>query len=582
VLVTPGRDSVRINLPAVAGAADYRVFAVRGGVTTLISGTTEDVLGATVNCAGLVQHNECDDSEAIKAYGTNESVLVANCADDVRSINIPKSVLTQLEVNGLTGPTQLVVEAIDKLCPFPGVIGGASFNQAIVSFSPVTTTFQGKSITFPVFRPTFPIQTSAQVIAQYGSLIINGQAPAPAPSPQQGPFLNVAQTAPKTVPSVLGRAVITVTPTGTAQLPAGFTAADIFDDFTDDADTFTLLEARQNTEGVILPEGLGNVVQAKHFANSKWNQYTFNADVSQMYVGGGELHSLIADVGQDVMASNVIYPKRVVPVPAGNSYIHVTFETQPDATQRRYWWLHMCGADQVGKTYSGTTFPGTSTILATPFFMNPGSTPVSMAGWNCLQFVPRGGSFDVLPGGPRTNPTLGDSRAESSLTMFVNRATPAGTNPNSDTKGVIRLDPSQIFGDSQALGGQWNRTWNGNHQISGVLFDEKLFVSQKATFDVYMNRTLVVVYLDGVQKACDNFARHPLTMAEGAIGLGQVFYHSQAERVELTGPQQVRTGQNYYLHDSPFVHAGSFDNVGIQDSVSLPGSFDPAPCFTTP
>ena len=583
VLVTPGRDSVRINLPTVAGAADYRVFAVRDGVTTATSGSTEDVLGATINCAGLVQHNECDDSESVKAYGTNEAVFVANCADDPRAINVPKSVLTQLEVNGLSGPTQLVVEAIDRLCPFPGAIGGASFDDPIVSFAPVTTTFQGKLITFPVFQPTFPIQTPAQVIARYGSLIINGQGPAPAPNPLQGPFFNVAQIAPKAAPSVLNRAVITVTPTGTAQLPAGFVATDIFDDFTNSADTFTLLEARQNTEGVILPEGFGNVVQAKHFANSKWNEYTFNADVSQMYIDRGELHSLIADVGQDVMASNVIYPKRVVPVPAGNSFIHVTFETQPDASQRRYWWLHMCGADQVGKTYSGTTFPGTSTILAAPFFMDPSSgMPISMAGWNCLQFVPRSGSFELLPGGPRSNPQYGNSRAESSLTMLVNRTTPPGTNPTNDPNSVIRIDPSQVPGDSQAIGGQWNRTWDGNHQISGVLFDEKLFVSQKATFDVYMNRTMVVVYLDGVQKACDNFASHPLTMAEGAIGLGQVFYHSQAERAEFTSTQWVRTGQNYYLHNSPFVYTGSFDNVGIQDSVSLPASFDSAPCFVTP
>jgi hypothetical protein len=574
-----------LQLPVVPGAKDYRVFAVTNGVTTNIVGTTEDVLGATITCAGLRQRNECDDTEAVKEYGDAEIIMTANCVDDVRSINVPKTVATKIEINNLTGTTDLIVEAIDRQCPFVGAIGQTHANVEIAGANtPLTTTFAGKLITFPVFQPTFPIVTEAEVRAMYGSLILNGHGPAPRPTdPLKGPYLNVAQSAPRNAPVVLNRSVITVTPTGTGLRPIGFKDTDVFDDFSDDTDQFKLIALRKDVEGVILPAGLGNVTGAAHWANSRWNRYTFNYDESQMYIDKGELHAVIADQGQDVMGSNIIYPKKTFSVPdTGNSFLHITFETQADATQRRYWWLHMCGASTPGATYSGTTFPGTSTILATPFFMDPASGGhISMAGWNCLQFVPRAGSYDVVPGGEFTNPVLGDSRSQSSMRMLVNRPTPVGKNPTTDTNSVQILDPSQIEGDTATGNGQWVRTWDSQHKINGVLLDDQLYVAQKTTFDVYVNRTQAVMYVNGVQKICDKFPNNKLTMAEAAVGLGQVFYHSSAERTELMSTMWIKTGQSYYLRNTPFVDVRSFDNLGIQESTSLPASFNAARCYTT-
>jgi hypothetical protein len=71
-------------------------------------------------------------------------------------------------------------------------------------------------------------------------------------------------------------------------------------------------------------------------------------------------------------------------------------------------------------------------------------------------------------------------------------------------------------------------------------------------------------------------------MAEAAVGLGHVFYHSSAERTELMEAQWIKTGQHFFFHNSPFVDVRSMDNVGMREGVNLPASFNNARCFDTP
>jgi hypothetical protein len=293
----------------------------------------------------------------------------------------------------------------------------------------------------------------------------------------------------------------------------------------------------------------------------------------------------MADIAQDVMGSNIIYPKRPIALSDDeDSYTHITFEIQTDATQRRYWYLHLCGAAELGKTYSGTALPNDAGIVATPFFMDPHTGHnISMAGWNCLQFVPRSGDFDVIPGGDVHNPRLGGhGRPDTDVRILVNRPTKPPADPVTDLDSVILLDPSLNPGNTQALGGQWSRTWNDQHEINGVMLDDSMFIAQRTHLDFYISRSRVVMYANGAQKACDNIGAHKLTMAEAAVGIGHVFYHSSGERSELIEPQWVRTGQNYYLHNTPFTDIRSIDNLGIREGVPLPASFNAAPCFTTP
>lgn len=591
VRVLANRSSVRLFLPFVAGAKDYRAFILEDGVSTEISGELENVVGGTMTCAGLRQRNECDNAQAISEYGPG-SFHVSACSEDRRSVHTPPTVLQHIEVNGLKKDTILAVEAIDSLCPFQGSIGNVHQDVEIFGADKkVQATYKGKLGEFPLSQLTFPIRTEAEMRKDYsGTLILNGHGHAPRdPDPMKGPFYNLAQPAPPVSPKVLNRVIISVKPTGTEKPPEGYKDTDIFEDFEDDTDQFTLVESRKDVEGTILPEGFGPIGSVKRYQNSKWNWYTFNGenngDAAQVYIDKGELHMTMADIGQDVMGSNVIYPKRPVQLPKDDTtYLHITFEIPTDATQRRYWYFHMCGAAEVGKTYDGTALPNDAGIVATPFFMDPTTgSNISMAGWNCFQVVPRSGDFDVFPGGDVENEDLGPgARPETDIRMLVNRPTPAGMNPLDDDDSVILLDPAINDGISQAMGGSWIRTWDDNHKINGMMLDDSMFITQRTHLDFYINRTRVVMYANGAQKACDNIAAHKLTMAEAAVGIGQVFYHSSGERSELIEPQWIRTGQNYYLHNTPFTDIRNLDNVGIQEDVALPASFREARCFTTP
>jgi hypothetical protein len=69
-------------------------------------------------------------------------------------------------------------------------------------------------------------------------------------------------------------------------------------------------------------------------------------------------------------------------------------------------------------------------------------------------------------------------------------------------------------------------------------------------------------------------------MAEGALGFGQVYYHSAAERDEFYRDYWDRRGQRYYLENSPFVDERAWDNVGYGEHVGLPSNFDPSVCHT--
>jgi hypothetical protein len=59
------------------------------------------------------------------------------------------------------------------------------------------------------------------------------------------------------------------------------------------------------------------------------------------------------------------------------------------------------------------------------------------------------------------------------------------------------------------------------------------------------------MYVNGEQRLCNDFPTVALTMAEGALGFGQVLYHSAAEREEFRAPYWDRTGQRYYLEIHP-------------------------------
>ena len=113
------------------------------------------------------------------------------------------------------------------------------------------------------------------------------------------------------------------------------------------------------------------------------------------------------------------------------------------------------------------------------------------------------------------------------------------------------------------------------------IFDESLhfLLAPRTAYDIYIRRDRVIMYVNGEQRLCNDFPSVALTMAEGALGYGQVLYHSSAERLEFSRGYNDRTGQLYYLSNTPFVDVRTWDNVGYQEGVGSPADFDDSVCY---
>lgn len=570
----PGRDSALVYVPVVPGVRDYRIYAVAPGVTVrAVDGGTQ-VDGATLYCAGLRQHNQCDDTEA---YDFGDPFFVPRCDADARTVHVPKEVLRVLQIDGLRAASDVVIEAIDAQCPFPGAEGPrhADIECSFDGSPTALVEVDGHTVTWERCPAQFPIRTTAEIRAQYGSAIVNGHGPVPI-APGGSPTAKVGLPAPAIAPRVLGRAVVRLTPTGTATPPAGFA---FWEDFDDDGDQPTPVVTDGN--GTLVPRDYP-VWDMRLAQTSRLNIYSHSADSSQAMVTRGTLRSVFADAGQGVMASNLIVPRQAFAVPdARDRFVHVTFEAPTDATLRRYWVFVACGAETPGHTIgTGAGFPAAgalataSALVFAPGFMNEDEgAPLATAGWNCLQLVPRNGPFETLDGGPFP-------RAETDLRVAIDRAVP-GYDPATDlgtTQPVVVVSPDIAQDGSKT----WARTWDDQHQPNGVMLDDQMFIEQRTRLDVFFNRDRVVVYANGAQKLCNDFPAARLTMAEAAIGIGHVMYHSSAEKGDLERDYWTATAQYQYRKNLPFIDQRGFDSYGVQVDATLPASFQEGPCYVAP
>ena len=585
VSVEPNRSSVRLYLPGVSGAQDYRVFADESGVTVTVDSTGhEHVNGATIHCAGLRQRNQCDDGEVLPIQFNNSLLDMPKCETThagARRPNVPTSLMQTLDVDGVGANTTLVVEAIDRQCPFPGLFG-ATHQDVKVTFveykaATVDATINGKAYVLPIWPSTFPVRTEAEIRAQYGSMIFNGQGPnQPVLDPSsaafpESPYIRLAQPAPADDPVVLGRAVISVSPTGHATLPDGFATTDYFDDFDDSSDQPMFLRDTDYTHTFNIGVHI-NVYQTK-----KWILYDVANEFSQFFVDRGQMNMVMGDPSQDSMSLQAMYPKVPVQLPtASGRYLHVTYEVQRDETFRRYENLALCGSDTAGDTYVGEA--PKAAPWPHPGFMNPTATGrTSVLGWNCLYLVPRGAGYDVVPGGDIK------SHSDSSIMITVARTQP----PPPDWRAFdAKTIDSYVtpFGPTQEnpFPNRWLRTIDDSHNISGIWLDDQLNVWQRTKFDVFIRRDQVIIYVNGQQKICQTLTSSPLTMAEGALGFWHILYHTSAEFGEIRAGDVTAnplTGQHHVLHNTPFADQRSWDNVGFRQDVPLPAGFDPGQCY---
>lgn len=501
--VVPSYDSAIVRVGPVAGAADYRVYALPATVTT--QSGRERVSGTTLFCAGQRQRNATRPAQP--------------------------EVMTSIEVAGLTGPTTLVIEAIDRLCPYPGAMGRVHADVTVTNPEVEAAA-----------RNTFSIYTEGEIAARYGSLIVNGH----------GPAATVGQPAPDDPPVVLARAQVQVSPVST---PPAMT---FFDGFAGAADQPALVTPVDNA---------GRTQQGALWQNRNWSIYGYGASNWQAFIDRGQLHTVLADWQQDIFASVTAYPRRAVQLPSGSGYLHVQFEVASDATARRYWWLVLCGGAQAGQTIDANGRINGS-IIETPFFYQPDGLSPSVQGWNCLQIFPRDGvPYRLAPN---------NARPESDVRVMVNRAAAAGTRDN-----VVDVSPDQYGGATAGAAPSWYRQESGA-QLTAPILDDQMLVAPNTRFDFYLQRARVVMFVNGQQRLCNDFPNAALTMAEGALGFGQILYHSAAERIELQQSFNDRTGQVYYLSNSPFVDERRWDNLGYDENAPAPAAFDASQCYVAP
>ncbi len=432
-----------------------------------------------------------------------------------------------IEVTGVTGPVRIVVEALDTTCPFPGVIGR---EHADIE---VTNAALSAADTVP-----FSVFSEDEVRARYGSHIVNGH--------RKGTALGApASDEPA---RVLARTTVEASPLG-GPTPV----QDFFSGFDDDEDQPVLV-------GDLPPHGRAPF-PGKLYENSDFTFTTYAQEHTQFFLDRGQLHVLLADWEQDVFGSTVAYPKRVA-VMSDDAYVHVTFEVASNATARRYWWLSLCGAGSPGATLDedGRLL---GNIIQTPFFYQDDGKNPSLEKWSCLQLFPRDGLANPLP--------PSNTRPESDLRVMVNV-------PNAGERDSVRnVSPAQYPSALSARG--WYRQMDADGTLTAPILDDQMLIAPKARYDVYVRDDRVIVYVNGEQRLCNDFPGTPLTMAEAAVGFGQALYHSAAERVEFSRSFNDRTGQRYYLENTPYVDARAWDNVGFDDEVAAPAGFDEDACY---
>jgi len=202
-------------------------------------------------------------------------------------------------------------------------------------------------------------------------------------------------------------------------------------------------------------------------------------------------------------------------------------------------------------------------IIQTPFFYQPDGLNPTLSRWNCLQVFPRDGEpFGLEPS---------DRRTQSDIRVMVNLA----NEPERDN--VVNVSPDQY--GLPSVSPSWFRTQDAAGNLTGPILDDQLLIAPRARFDMYIRRDRVILYVNGDLRLCNDFPTVPLTLAEGALGFGQVLYHSTAERLEFDFEFNDRRGQYYYRTNRPYLDVRTWDNLGYEEAVGAPASFNESVCY---
>jgi hypothetical protein len=295
------------------------------------------------------------------------------------------------------------------------------------------------------------------------------------------------------------------------------------------------------------------------YVDDDFTYYGYGNQYESIFRRDGVLHTVLADWHQDIFGQVYFIPKKPIEL-QNDTYIHSTFEISSNASARRYWWWFACGSDKRNDTLNADGSLK-SPIVQTPFFYQADGRNPSVANWNCLQLF-------VLDGSPFP---IGKTNPQSDVRVIVNKA-------GFDRGGTVNVSPKQYAADWMSR--SWYVQQDAQGNLGETMLDDKLGLNtQRTTFDVYLSRTRLVMYVDGKQRLCDDFPSQSLTMHDAALGYGQVLYHSAAERNEFTRSYYDKSAQKYWLNNTPYVDEHTWDNIGNQQSVKLPSDFDASKCY---
>jgi hypothetical protein len=500
------RDSVKLVMPAVANAVDYRAILLSPtvGVTNDGSGH-ETVSNTTIVCAGYLQRNVSTTTQQL-----------------VDTIQFP----------GITANSHIVIEAIDTTCPFVGVVGPkhATLNR---------TTKENAEIK-AADSATYSVYTEADVNTTFGAMIINGQ----------GPGTQTGMPAPVSAPKVLQRTTVVVSPMGSTMTPPVTT---FFDDFSS-SDQPTLASSGQNSQ---------SHPYIDIFQNSKWTMEAAAMDIDQYFVDRGQLHTIFADTGADDFSSAVAYPKQLAQL-SDTDYLHIVYDVNSITSDRRYWWLSICGSDTAGKTMAANGQPTSYLNPDSSLQEGDGNNP-NQSGFNCIDVFPKNGAVDNdLPLG---NGTSSPPETDVRILIYGTGKGLTGTNVSPDQYKNGYLDPS------------WYREMDGTGKFIGPMLDQNNLYAPTTHYDLYVRRNRVVLYADGQQKLCNDFPESLVTMSEAMVGFGSVLYHTSAEHNEISPGKYMK----YVYDDLKYFDRRDWDNMGFDNGVQPPSSgssaFNASDCY---
>ncbi len=548
------RDSLIVYFPAVKDAADYRVYVEGRNVMA---------------CAGFRQRASIARRDATPAG------------------NVIRELLQAVELPGLASPGnyRVIVEALDRPCPFTGVPAHTSALIPILPTQRLLPTAAGATI---------PLTGFADAITRYGSEIINGQGTNTdwflQPGQKRGQAM--APGSPEASPQVIARSAVRV---GLPFADEAINAPNIdvgpnavFDDFsTDGIASFGRIINRSFGGADAIQGAFGNWYFWGILAQAAVGQSGTDQPLGvQAWQRHGRLNITLADWAQEVFAAAHFSSLTTKPVALDNAqYAHSFFRVNSDATGRRYWHWMMCGANDVTTLVDpATNIPRIRPLLRSDFFIAKGLNPTEPPDANeplspyhrreCLSV------FHRATNNPPT-PLLANGgngpRPDQELIVTVN--------PEGRARGVINLAP-QVF--DQGYGENAFR-WrlDANDKYAGPIIEPFDQLQPLTHYDVFTRKDRVVIFVNGRQAACIDLTPRPLAMNFGLIVYGQVLYHTDAEYGEYYIPKVP--DDNQYVAPRGLFHLSmntvaadsrAWDSVGHTEKIGIPAlfNFDAALC----